>query len=384
MKVERIFINSDKMYFRGCPVVLCSSALNVVVPGNALIAQMKLYNVSEKSIRAVGYIVKCLDIYGNYIGDISGHIERTGGKYAFFGDDVPINVDKGETRSFKVEINDVLFNDGTVWKNEDKLQLEPMDKPFKIADYLGDKEAYAEFVKTVNNWSIDQMPHEEMGVYVCGCGTILRSGYEKCIKCGYNYSDYQKLFATDFIGKRRAEQKEKAAKRKTIIQTALVIGITIAVIAVASVLILRITKPVEMFDSYGELKVTNLEYHSILQEELNSCADGEYSFDGDKLCRDGEYVGVDTYVIDEDYQMITLQIDKDIADVNSSETKLIRDVFGKVTMGARNLKTASEAMDELERSADESDEEIAWINNGEISYELTDFDVYVINCWVEF
>lgn len=168
-------------YYMGSPVQIEKGNILLDSQASTLILQLKLCNVSDKTINAV-YL--SADYYDN-----TNHLLHSGMELNYLGlncapkqacgSDTPMKLPDDNIYNIKLHIAKVMFIDGSMI--DVAPQTIQIPKQQQIAEVFGDEAAGA--AKRVLNNSVCYIPQElNSGVWLCGCGQANEK--EVCISCG--------------------------------------------------------------------------------------------------------------------------------------------------------------------------------------------------------
>lgn len=116
-RYTRLYKLPSKLYAEGAPVLIAAGALLKDNENGTVLAQLKLQNTGDKTVKSVTVRVEQLDGNGNTIGDETEYIYSgiSAQKDACFGDREPVILDNAETKQFTVYLAEVVFDDDSVW-----------------------------------------------------------------------------------------------------------------------------------------------------------------------------------------------------------------------------------------------------------------------------
>lgn len=247
-RYTRLFAMPENLYAEGSPVVLAAGALLKDNETGKVLVQLKIKNISGKTIKAAKVRVTLFDTVGKPLGEETDHqyldlnIERD----KEFGQKVAIELPDASTRSFSVEVIEVDFADNSIWVPSGA-EWEPLPKQAALADWLNDAELEKQY-RLEYGKDCRFAPLEVKDLWLCPCGEINRQGETSCHHCekrlpDLKAADLEKLKADRDA--RLAEEKEKAEKEKATAEIrakknkkiAAIIVPVVAVLITASVLI---------------------------------------------------------------------------------------------------------------------------------------------------
>ena len=201
-------------YYVGCPVQIEKGNILLDNQTSNLILQLKLYNVSDKTISAV-YL--SADYYDN-----TNHLLHSGMELNYLGlncaakqacgSDTPMKLPDNNIYNVKLNIVKVMFIDGSMINVAP--QTIQIPKQQQIAEVFGNEAAGA--AKRVLNNSVCYIPQElDSGVWLCGCGQA--SEKEDCVRCGIAKNKVFEIVDNDYLHNEILEYNKilkNKAKRK--------------------------------------------------------------------------------------------------------------------------------------------------------------------------
>lgn len=232
-------------YTIGSPIQLEKGNLLLDSQTSNLILQLKLYNVSDKTISAV-YL--SADYYDN-----ANHLLHSGIEVNYLGlhcapkqdcgTDTPVKLPNNTIYYVDLNITKVMFIDGSMV--DIAPQIIQIPKQQQISERLGNEAAGA--ARRVLNNQIAYIPQElDGGAWLCGCGQVNEK--DVCICCS---TDKDKLFEVvngEYLQQvleqekqQRAEQEQKQAEQqerlKQISKKVAIIGTPIVAVVIAVTLL---------------------------------------------------------------------------------------------------------------------------------------------------
>lgn len=245
-RYTKLFALPENLYNENAPLLIAAGALLKDNETGRVLAQVKLKNISEKTIKAVKISVRAFDISGTELEGVAEYqyLDLSVGRDAEFGQKNAIILPDNVARSFSCECESVIFSDNTIWNSSDEkweplVQAELLEN--KIPRWLIDQYRL-ETVKDAKYVVTDDLQHE---VWICTCGAINKQSEKRCHTCR---SEKEKLIASlnaealsqhDKIrkqGQTEIKETEEKSKRKRFA----IIG-TIATVCVALIITLVIS-----------------------------------------------------------------------------------------------------------------------------------------------
>ena len=183
-KYSRVYAPFSNLYIEGSPVVIEAGALLRHNESQGLLAQLKLLNISKKTIKYVKVELTYLDSLGRELGGPVAfeYLDLNYGRGESFGSQIPIRIQNSATRAFNVRVAEVGFSDNTVWSSPDG-KWEPLPKQESVYPYLSSEFSVSgyEFIYGKN---ADLKAVEYRDLWFCTCGRINHKDEERCYACG--------------------------------------------------------------------------------------------------------------------------------------------------------------------------------------------------------
>lgn len=108
-----------------CPVYIYAYSLAIQKDGDAAFVQVRLVNRSDRCVHSVFLRIEGKDRYGNrlYELDYVPLVECAGKPHKAFGEEQPLFLPEGEVYSLNIQVLDVLFTDGMIWRKQNDHQI---------------------------------------------------------------------------------------------------------------------------------------------------------------------------------------------------------------------------------------------------------------------
>ncbi len=202
-KYSRVFYFNNCLYLENSPIVVLAGAILKDNITNDIVGQLKLKNVSEKTIKSIEFE---LDLY-----DSAGEPQEEKVNSEFldldiqsdmvFGSDLAIDLPYNNTRSFKVKINKVVFVNGETWNNKKEFVRLEKQKLFSILDY----NELDFFYKKIGNNNSKYVPIEKKDIWICSCGNVNLANEKVCTCC---YLEKNVILNINFDKLKKESKKE--------------------------------------------------------------------------------------------------------------------------------------------------------------------------------
>lgn len=209
----RVFSLQENLYACDSPIVIVAGALLKDNINGNIIAQLKLKNISDKTIKAVTVSLDTKDTAGNSLNTTTKHdyLDLAIAPWQEFGSKDPIFIADSSARSFSVEVLQVVFTDGDVW-DANGAPWEQLPQTIKLIDRFRNQELVKQYQMEYGTNSI-VFPQIHKDIWQCKCGEWNKGNY-----CHLCKASRKKLFSfventleqdKDARLKREADEKEK-------------------------------------------------------------------------------------------------------------------------------------------------------------------------------
>lgn len=210
-KYTRLFALEENLYSEGSPVVISAGALLKDNRTGSVLAQLKIKNISRKTIRAAVVRLTTFDSFGKTLDDtvekeyLDLAVERDGE----FGQKVLIPLPNAAARAFTAVVTCVGFADNTVWNYAGaeqtalphrKLLTETLDDPQLVKQY---QIKYGVRAK--------MFPEAYKDIWFCTCGALCHADEGSCYSCGNKKAELLS-FDREALTAEKEERLEKEAE----------------------------------------------------------------------------------------------------------------------------------------------------------------------------
>lgn len=226
-RYSRLFSLPENLYAEGAPVVIAAGALLKDNQTANVLAQLKLQNIGNQTIKAATVRIFPMDTAGEAIDETVTYqyLDLCAERDAFFGQKVAIPLPNAATRSISVEATEVIFSDNTKWTAKEE-KWSPLKKPTSIDD-LHDSELVRQFHLDYGLNS-NCLLSEDRGLWICVCGAINHSTESRCHSCTQSLSQLKEFNLDDL-----RQRKEKRLEHN--IRTAKRVGVALVAAAIVCV-----------------------------------------------------------------------------------------------------------------------------------------------------
>ena len=148
-RYSKVFALSENLYATGSPIIIEAGALQKDNQTGGILAQIKMKNISAKVIKAVKVKLTLFDVAGNILADgvEQQYLDLRVVRDESFGSKSAIKLKESTTRSFAVNIIEVVFEDGSVWSGTAN-PWETLSKQTALINHFNDEELVKQFELT--------------------------------------------------------------------------------------------------------------------------------------------------------------------------------------------------------------------------------------------
>ena len=264
-RYSKVFSLPENLYTEGAPVVIAAGALLKDNQTGRVVAQLKLRNISPKTIKAATVCLFPANVLGNPLGDAIRYeyLDLSSTRDADFGSKSAIPMPDKTTRSFGVRVAEVIFADNSAW-NANDAAWEPLEKPETLASRLDGemvKQFQIEYGSRAKNFLLEQKD-----LWHCVCGAVNHREEKACHSCRKAICDLRDIDLDvlkehkeqRLIGEREQAEKEAAAARENAKRIKKIAFPTVAVVVIFLLLLNPVIIPnvkywnAEMLSNRGE------------------------------------------------------------------------------------------------------------------------------------
>ena len=250
-RYSKLFSPSENLYASGSPVVIAAGALLKDNQTGKVIAQLKLRNIGNKTIKAATVSILPFDTVGNPLGEAIQYqyLDLNAQRDNDFGSKSAILLPDITTRSFTVTVTEIAFMDNSVWAATES-PWEPLTVPSALSSFHGTefaKQFCLEYGAGCKNF-----PLSEKDLWHCTCGALNHQEESHCHSCKKSLATISNYNVDEINAKknqRLAEEKVKAehdAEQAKIKATAKAKKVrTFAIIAAAIILVCTIISSIQ-------------------------------------------------------------------------------------------------------------------------------------------
>lgn len=213
-RYSKVFSLPENFYAEGAPVIIAAGALLKDNQTGRVVAQLKLRNISPKTIKAATVCLSPMNTVGNPLGDAVRYeyLDLSSTRDTDFGSKSAIPMPDKTTRSFSIRVAEVIFADNSAW-SDSNVVWEPLKKPEALGSRLDSemvKQFQIEYGSRAKNFLLEQKD-----LWHCVCGTLNRQGETVCHSCQKSIYDLKNLdleTLKEHKEQRVAREQEQAAR----------------------------------------------------------------------------------------------------------------------------------------------------------------------------
>ena len=256
-RYTRVFELQKNLYAENASVVISAGVLLKDNQTGKILAQLKFRNITDKTIKALRISIISFDTVGKQLDDLMSYeyLDLSAGRNEEFGQKVPITLINNSTRSFSVTVDEVIFDDNSVWKGVETEWL-PLKNAKRLSEIFQDSELVKQY-KIEYSEKCEYEVTEDRDVWICSCGTINKIGEDECCNCACNLQmlknvDFEKLRENCDI-RLVKEREEKAKRQKNIAEKAIIYSVIFIVLVVCISFVSNYNKKVKTYNAAVEL-----------------------------------------------------------------------------------------------------------------------------------
>lgn len=212
----RMFSLPQNQYAAGSPVIVRAGVLLQDTMTDRLVGQIKFENISNRVISSMEVRLALLGANGNRLGECAEHryLDAAAQPYAVFGAKEAISIEEPFAKGFCIDVIQVIFDDGTLWRSKEAEPFVSMPEPYKLEDALMSEELADEYRLNTTPQAI-YAPSSYKDVWVCACGAYNKETEEVCHACGQTVETLsENLDPEELRSKRERRQMTWAPKAR--------------------------------------------------------------------------------------------------------------------------------------------------------------------------
>ncbi len=180
------------------------------VTGKSII-QIKFRNISQKTVKSISIDIECFDAAKDSLGFIKDVSYMENAEInSTFGDRQPINTDKTNIGNISIIVTKAVFDDETVWRNENNEPLTEF-KQQNARDYYGDLYEQYERECNENNYKSTYAFENKGDYWICSCGQPNNIANTNCCYCDEDINILTSISNEEYL--KEAKEKYEEAER---------------------------------------------------------------------------------------------------------------------------------------------------------------------------
>lgn len=213
-RYSKVFSLPENFYAEGAPVIIAAGALLKDNQTGRVIAQLKLRNITPKTIKAATICLFPMNTAGQPSGDAVRYeyLDLSSTRDTDFGSKSAIPMPDKTTRYFSAAVTEVIFTNFSVW-NANDAAWETLKSPEDLTSRLDSemvKQFQIEYGSRAKNFLLEQKD-----LWYCVCGAVNRQGETVCHSCQKSIYDLKNLdleTLKEHKEQRVAREQEQAAR----------------------------------------------------------------------------------------------------------------------------------------------------------------------------
>ena len=167
------------------PVLVSRWRLTEDVLSRRLLLQVRMVNLSGKTVRRVFLRVVCRDGGGSLIKELFllPMAEVSAAPGCQFGDDKPVELTTAGTRELEVYAQRVVYQGGETWSEEPHANYIAYRAPVRLSKEDKDRELLVRRAQEAGVQSAFRF-RSEKGLWICTCGLPNADRHLRCVRCG--------------------------------------------------------------------------------------------------------------------------------------------------------------------------------------------------------
>lgn len=218
-RYSKLYTLAPNLYIEGSPIVISAGALLKDTTDNSTLVQLKLKSIYNGFIKAVTVEIVPHDSANRVLGNSEKfqYMDLSLSRNGEFGQKVPIPLLDATTRSFTVNVVEVVFGDMTFWSNGEESQrvFEAIPPSTTLEQRFYQKEMVKQYQIAYGNAS-KFLPNKEKDLWICSCGCYNHVEEFSCFSCKQSLCSLESadFYELDKKVKERLEEEQIERERK--------------------------------------------------------------------------------------------------------------------------------------------------------------------------
>lgn len=210
----QVLAKNEYLYWlKDCPVQVQRTQISLDTQSNQRILQLRMANISNKMIQSVYFEVICMDDAQDELGTIPDlqfqQILAAPGQE--FGANEAIVLNQMSAMSVKICIRKVVFEDGTLWRNQEgEMGIRISKTPITLFHTEYKEALERELASIEHPYSYEE--HETYWMCVCGQANSVDS--PQCCRCKASRSILKRAFGKDYLEEQEKKYQEGLRRQR--------------------------------------------------------------------------------------------------------------------------------------------------------------------------
>lgn len=190
-RYKRLFSLSTNLYAEGMPIIFEAGALLRDNQSDSILVQLKIHNVSPKTIKALKVHIIGYDSFGAEVCNTDfQYIDRSVKRGHIFGVQTPIFLNNNSVRSFSVSAVSAVFLDGDIWNGNNEVLTSI--RTISPSDYFQKQPAIEQYRIIYGN-DAEYIYSEHFELWHCICGKFNHKNEDTCFCCKRKQEEIKNL-----------------------------------------------------------------------------------------------------------------------------------------------------------------------------------------------
>lgn len=206
-RFNKLFSLDKNLYTENSPIIIEAGALQYDNENSKVLAQCKFKNISKKVIKCVSISVQQMDTIGRDLGEPIPYqyLDLIIPRDMEFGSKNPIYLTDATTRSFKVFVKEVIFDDESIWQSITDSKWETIPEQNDLC--FDDSELLKQYHLDINPKGTKEILKYK-DIWKCSCGAINKLDESCCHSCHFSLDKMENV-NIESLKKSVQERKDK-------------------------------------------------------------------------------------------------------------------------------------------------------------------------------
>lgn len=206
-RFNKLFSLDKNLYSENSPIIIEAGALQYDNENSKVLAQCKFKNISKKVIKCVSISAQQMDTIGRDLGEPISYqyLDLIIPRDMEFGSKNPIYLTDVTTRSFKVFVKEVIFDDESIWQPNADATWETVPEQNDLC--FDDSELLKQYHLDINPKGTKKILKYK-DIWKCSCGAINKLDESCCHSCHFSLDKMENV-DVESLKKSVQERKDK-------------------------------------------------------------------------------------------------------------------------------------------------------------------------------